>query len=522
MDFSNDDIQLLSKKLDAGDLVVFVGSGLSRNAPASSGRIGCPSWADLTLQIAQLASRETGGLAQPTPLAVRQAIKKSRPDLPAIAEQLALASPGVHERAISKAFSGLSLRPYSVMASLIHNLLIRLPWQWVITTNFDLLLEEAARVIFPHSKKVEVIAGFPGQLPSPSGRICIWKLHGCATRGSIVFTDSEFAQAYMSGKLGPLLKSLLLTKNLLFLGVGFSDPGVSNIFREIRQAISPPWPTQIWAYVPEVEKGKIRNALGPIVELRTYSGSPRKAILLLLRQLIERSVGMLPEVREERLFNRLEQRASLSRYVDSVVAGCVEGPMAAVGDDRTDRRQFTEEWTAFECQLRRVKHRYLDAVAYCTPNSLAERMSVLYPLGVSSRSSAERVIRSFSQNYAPKIDQPEVLHVRARGGMVQFLASELLIPVFAAGASMLGIIFEIESEEDLRCLAGNIQHVNILRFPSFRTQDVDQFLQFGALLPDDVRGHLQQIFYRSVESSAPRRFLDMLSLVYESLSDGHV
>jgi len=118
-----------------------------------------------------------------------------------------------------------------------HHALTRIrSWPFVITTNFDKLLEASftkPRLIPP------AIVTEPDELVVSirSGEIFVLKLHGDIDRPqSIVLTRDEYDQ-FINSQRGQLLldtlRQQLMFRTVLFIGFGLTDPNFLRVFGEV-------------------------------------------------------------------------------------------------------------------------------------------------------------------------------------------------------------------------------------------------------------------------------------------------
>lgn len=115
-----------------------------------------------------------------------------------------------------------------------HAMLSSLRVQEVVTTNYDVLYETAARA---QHNDVHVI---PYDGPAP-GRWLL-KLHGCAQqkKEDIVLSRPSFTGFDGTrGALAGLLGGLLLTRHVLFVGTSLGDANVLRIVDAVQRALGP-------------------------------------------------------------------------------------------------------------------------------------------------------------------------------------------------------------------------------------------------------------------------------------------
>lgn len=209
-ELSNDSIQLgdqLAARAKAGELVLFLGAGVSRNA-------GIPTWQELLNRLAEQLGRNDEWVKSLQGLDPR--------------DQASLLSSIAPERFKVLVAKEMSSERYSLM----HGLLASLPVKEVVTTNFDDLYERAATTA---GRRISVI---PGDSVVP-GQPWVLKLHGTIGK-DLVFTRSEYLGAMSSHvALRGLVQAMLLTRHMLFLGYSLSDEDFHQLVHEVRVALGP-------------------------------------------------------------------------------------------------------------------------------------------------------------------------------------------------------------------------------------------------------------------------------------------
>jgi hypothetical protein len=208
----------LEQALASGSCVLFVGAGLSSGA-------GLPSWDQL---IAALCSG-LGIVPSPTydPLDVAQWYRDRF-----LAEGLA--------KVLRSTFQGAGL------PTLAHYLLLALPLQYIITTNYDDLIERTLTALkrFP----VTVIRQEDVSRTGGAGTYVV-KLHGDANHpNDIVLSRDDYAAFFeQRPAMSSLLEGLLLNHSFLFVGYSLRDPNFRHLFsrvaRMLREARRPAFAT---------------------------------------------------------------------------------------------------------------------------------------------------------------------------------------------------------------------------------------------------------------------------------------
>ncbi len=118
-----------------------------------------------------------------------------------------------------------------------HDKLVSIPHiKTIITTNYDRLFEEA------YKGKGHVVIS-PKKIPFiDSKRVQIFKVHGdLVDPGSIIITKSDYLRFFSNDSeyndLWTTIKTILLTKNIVFLGYGIEDPNIEVILNRIGDSL---------------------------------------------------------------------------------------------------------------------------------------------------------------------------------------------------------------------------------------------------------------------------------------------
>ena len=200
----------LAAKAQAGDLVLFMGAGVSQAA-------GLPSWNSLLADLAADGGRivELDALGRLGELDRAAIIERRLGQGEALGEVVAA---HIRERATHHALG--------------HGLLASLPVEEVVTTNYDDLFERASHAM---GRTVTVLPA--GQ--ASRGERWLLKMHGCVTRpGSIVLTREDYLRFQENrSALAGIVQALLITRHMLFVGFSFTDDNFHRIAHAVRQAL---------------------------------------------------------------------------------------------------------------------------------------------------------------------------------------------------------------------------------------------------------------------------------------------
>jgi len=202
-----------------GDLVLFVGAGVSKNA-------GLPDWGGLLRDLAREAGmnedelgalRDLGALDQARAIELRmETSQRTQASKRILGQRIADAFSRVHGYALS------------------HALLAALPAREVITTNYDTLFERASEAagmtvsVLPHE-------------PRSGASRWVLKMHGCVMDpDNIVLTREDYMRYDLRRQaLSGIVQALLLMRHMLFIGFSLRDDNFHRIADAVRRARVP-------------------------------------------------------------------------------------------------------------------------------------------------------------------------------------------------------------------------------------------------------------------------------------------
>lgn len=169
-----------------------------------------------------------------------------------------------------------------------HDTLVTLPFRTYLTTNWDTLIEKSLKKshITPNPIRDDTDVPTFNEYSS----INVVKMHGCITHDDIVVTEYDYWN-YPSKwpLLSNLVRTLLASRSVFFLGFSFSDPNVGFIFHDVTSQVRGSGAPSFVVFVDEDETWVryCQERLGlSVINLSTRPNeSKEKALLRLLHHL---------------------------------------------------------------------------------------------------------------------------------------------------------------------------------------------------------------------------------------------
>ncbi len=196
----------LSEQIQKGNVVLFCGAGISM------GPGGLPSGWQLTQELAQRAGLEdVSGMG-----------------LPEVAQAYELELG--HQSLIQYVINRIDDPKYSPLRT--HQLITALPFNEVITTNWDNLLEEALRQARQPFVKVVRDADIAF---ADEEKVLLIKLHGSIEqKDTIVITGDDYYDVfYRLPEIAKVVGAYFATRTLLFMGFGLADEDFRRLYHEV-------------------------------------------------------------------------------------------------------------------------------------------------------------------------------------------------------------------------------------------------------------------------------------------------
>ena len=196
------DIRFLAEELEKGKLVVFVGAGVSKNS-------GLPEWKELIKDYAEYRG-------------IKEFTSKEYLTIP---EE-------VFERYGSLKYYEIAEKRFSgkYFPNSIHRILKKMNLTYIITTNYDTLIEDEIKNLQIVSKDED--------LPYTNSNRMLIKMHGDFENKNIVLKKSDYDNYEKNFQLiSTLVKGLFTTNTVLFIGYSYSDTNVQQIMNWIKEIL---------------------------------------------------------------------------------------------------------------------------------------------------------------------------------------------------------------------------------------------------------------------------------------------
>ena len=196
------DIRFLAEELEKGKLIVFVGAGVSKNS-------GLPEWKELIKDYAEYRG-------------IKEFTSKEYLTIP---EE-------VFERYGSLKYYEIAEKRFSgkYVPNSIHRILDEMDLTYIITTNYDTLIEDEIKNLQIVSKDED--------LPYTNSNRMLIKMHGDFKNKNIVLKKSDYDKYEKNFQLiSTLVKGLFTTNTVLFIGYSYSDTNVQQIMNWIKEIL---------------------------------------------------------------------------------------------------------------------------------------------------------------------------------------------------------------------------------------------------------------------------------------------
>lgn len=232
----------LSEDARSGRLVPFMGAGVSTTA-------GGPLWAELIERLSRKVGLDEAKVAA--------VLEPSRDTL----DQAAILRAAFEGSGRDGSFNELVAQEARLPRyGLAPALLSRLPANEAITLNYDTLFESAAA---DASLPRRVIPADPEGEESDHDERWLLKLHGSMTDPATIVLTREDYLGFNEDRaaLTSLVKAMLMTRHLLFVGFGFADDHFHEILFDVRRAVRSQGAAELQATVVKLRADPLDDLL---------------------------------------------------------------------------------------------------------------------------------------------------------------------------------------------------------------------------------------------------------------------
>ncbi|MGA2796853.1 MAG: SIR2 family protein [Thermoguttaceae bacterium] len=266
--------------------VPFIGSGFSKQADANH----FPNWNQLLERMIRIAEAKCH-ISKSEARSLDALLKKNRHLM--AAESLKSKLPrDLYYSILEEQFDPPNVRP-----SRVHNLLLELNPQLIITTNYDRLIEDSyahaarkAMTVVPYSDAAALQRRL--QEANIRNRPFLFKIHGSIEdTASIILTENDYRRLmYDERGYTTVLSSIFIHFVVLMLGFSFNDEELILFLGQIRHALkgsaNPDYIMLPKKEVSDTEIERFRNDFG--LEVITYSSSNKhEEVTSFLSQLVK-------------------------------------------------------------------------------------------------------------------------------------------------------------------------------------------------------------------------------------------
>lgn len=245
----------LKELIKKGDVILFVGSGISAN-------LGLPTWGELIGKLAE-------------DLEYDKRIFSNYGDSLALAEFYQIEKQGMSELELWMK-KNWNIADEKIKESKIHQLLIKLNFPIIYTTNYDHCLEKAFEL---SGKKIKKIVDIDDLIGIKTNDLQIIKFHGdIDKKGSLVLAEADyFDRLNFESPLDIKLRADMLGKSILFLGYSLTDINIRLLIYKL---------DQLWL------KGSQKNDIRPKLYIFLPNPNP-------IQEAIFKKRGIIPIIGEE-------------------------------------------------------------------------------------------------------------------------------------------------------------------------------------------------------------------------------
>ena len=220
-----------------GNLVPFVGSGVSRHATTSDPK-AFPTWIGLLTELEQIA--ESKGYIRPEERTQIQDLVNSGKFLMAAQALRSVLPNDLLDQVLRDRFN-----PPDALPGALHRAILQLRPALIITTNYDLLLEDAFAQEYrkvPQSLTYKEAPAVQAILQSHRqwvDRPTIFKIHGSALNpAEAILAELDYRNLlYREPGYRMVLSAVFVTKVVLMIGFSFQDPEIRFVLEGLRDSL---------------------------------------------------------------------------------------------------------------------------------------------------------------------------------------------------------------------------------------------------------------------------------------------
>lgn len=213
--------------------IAFVGAGLSAG-------LGLPGWPQLIRQMIDWC--EGQGIGLPKKADIEYLLDEKKDLLAAASALRTEMGDDKYRQFLSEVFLRPGLEPTEV-----HEILAKIPFVAVATTNYDSLVEDGYRKVHP-GQAFEVFAHDDHEQLGTAlnaKRYFVLKAHGTVERPETIILDSkDYSRLFFKSEgYRTFLRAMFLQRTVLFLGFSMTDPELLFLLKELRAIFDGNTPT---------------------------------------------------------------------------------------------------------------------------------------------------------------------------------------------------------------------------------------------------------------------------------------
>lgn len=216
----------LIKSIDNGQAAIFIGSGLSARVFSQMGK-KYPLWSELVNELNRW-SLENDIIDETEYRLLNDIIEKNN---------LTMAAQILRQKASKTDFSSFLDMVFrnDNRFDYIHSLILDIPFNCIMTTNYDAIIESAYNIKYNRPlpvytwEQVGVVNNYFNE-----GKEFLFKLHGSFEReNTVILAENDYQLLYHNNAFLELLKKIFLSKSVLFVGFGYNDPAIKSLISNL-------------------------------------------------------------------------------------------------------------------------------------------------------------------------------------------------------------------------------------------------------------------------------------------------